>query len=228
MTFKKIDENTIRCVLTESDMEENDIGLADFFSSNRDKIHDFLENIMERAREEIGYENDGNMLSMQLMPLPNNGLAITITGSRNREFDDVLGNMQNMLKELASPARQADGSVDNTEAQIQDDDTGAVREVVPPTCRIFGFDSLDSVVRYCNAVRGYAKNMKTSLYKSNDGTYYLEISKGRGAKQKFLSACLEANEYAREVECGALFVNNMREHYDCIMAKKVIENTKYL
>ncbi len=30
MTFKKIDENTIRCVLTESDMEENDIGLADF------------------------------------------------------------------------------------------------------------------------------------------------------------------------------------------------------
>ena len=55
-----------------------------------------------------------------------------------------------------------------------------------------------------------------------------EISKGRGAKQKFLSACLEANEYAREVECGALFVNNMREHYDCIMAKKVIENTKYL
>ena len=110
MTFKKIDENTIRCVLTESDMEENDIGLADFFSSNRDKIHDFLENIMERAREEIGYENDGNMLSMQLMPLPNNGLAITITGSRNREFDDVLGNMQNMLKELAGPARQADGS----------------------------------------------------------------------------------------------------------------------
>ena len=78
MTFKKIDENRIRCVLTESDMKENDIGLADFFSSNRDKIHDFLENIMERAREEIGYENDGNMLSMQLMPLPNNGLAITI------------------------------------------------------------------------------------------------------------------------------------------------------
>ena len=100
MTFKKIDENTIRCVLTETDMEENDIGLEDFFSNDREKIHNFLETIMEEAKREIGYENEGSVLSMQLMPLPRNGLAITITGSKEQDFNDMLGNVQSMLKSM--------------------------------------------------------------------------------------------------------------------------------
>lgn len=214
MTFKKIDENTIRCVLTEDDMEENDIGLEDFFSSNREKIHNFLETIMERAKEEIGYENDGSVLSMQLMPLPRNGLAITITGSRDDELGDVLGNVQNILKSMKD---QIDLEDELEEA------CGKVREITPASCRVFRFVSLSAVEDYCQEVSQFARNLKTSLYRDTDGAYYMQISKGRSSRKIYEKACLEAAEYAMVTENGDLFAAHMSEHFEKIISKKVIE-----
>lgn len=221
MTFKKIDENTIRCVLTETDMEENDIGLEDFFSNDREKIHNFLETIMEEAKREIGYENEGSVLSMQLMPLPRNGLAITITGSKEQDFNDMLGNVQSMLKSMHDQIADEAGESDDTE---EDEPKRRIREIVPPTCQVYKFDSLDAVEDYCLSVSRHTKNLKTSLYKSPDGVYYMEISKGRSSKANYESACIEAAEYAVRVDDGALFMEHMKEHFDILIPKKVIEN----
>lgn len=219
MKFKKIDENTIRCVLTETDMEENDIGLEDFFSSNREKIHGFLETIMDEARREIGYENDGSMLSMQLMPLPHNGLAITITVTGEDDFNDMIGNVKNILKDMRG---QLSGEYD--EDDDTDENDGITYEISQSLCRVYVFDSLSDVENYCQAVCGRVKNLKTSLYRDGEGKYYMEISKGRASKAVYETACGQAQEYARTKEASELFVNYMREHFERIISKRVIEN----
>lgn len=219
MIFRKINKNTIRCVLTESDMEENDIGLEDFFSSNREKIHDFLETIMDEAKQKIGYENDGSVLSMQLMPLPGNGLAITITGSDENDFSGMLGNMQNLLKDMQE--RLMDGiEEDDGEDCIQPKE---VHEITAPACHVYEFDCLSDVEDYCHAVCGYARNLKTSLYKGTKGKYYMEISKGRGSKANYDAACMKASDYAVSMDVSDMFVQYMQEHFERIIPRRVIE-----
>ena len=47
MQFKRINENTIRCILTEEDMLEEGLRIEDFFT-NKDKTRGFLEHIVKQ------------------------------------------------------------------------------------------------------------------------------------------------------------------------------------
>ena len=76
MKFRRIDKETVRCVLTEEDMRENGIEMDDFFK-DRDKVRGFLEQLVERAKDEVGYEAKHGMLSLQIVPLPHNAVSIT-------------------------------------------------------------------------------------------------------------------------------------------------------
>lgn len=78
MNFSRVDEDTVRCFLTSEDLEENGLKLEDFFH-NSEHAREFLQMIVERAKEEVGYEFDGGALAMQVSPLPENGLVITFS-----------------------------------------------------------------------------------------------------------------------------------------------------
>lgn len=225
MTFKKINENTIRCVLTEEDMEENDIGLEDFFTNNREKIHGFLDTIMEEAKKEVGYENDGTVLSMQLMPLPSNGLAITITGSKENDFNDVLGNVKNMIESIHDSSQCYSGfgfESQDKEDIVDDVKPEKVCEIPAPTCMIVKFETMRLVEEYCEAVFKL-KNIKSILYKDADGTFYMEICKGRASKETFYRACMVAREYGSPMFDNPFEKQRIMEHCECLMEKKVIE-----
>lgn len=66
MEFIRIDENTVRCIVTEEDMQEYDVEIDDFLK-NRSKVQEFLHLIVEKASDEIGYEPKDGMLAMQIM-----------------------------------------------------------------------------------------------------------------------------------------------------------------
>lgn len=115
MKFKMIDQYTVRCILTEDDMIENEIELEDFFH-NREKVHDLLELIMDKAKDEVGYELSEEVLSMQIMPLPMNGLAITISGKNDKEVSDLIGNVKKLAsmteEDLEDTDDESDGESD--------------------------------------------------------------------------------------------------------------------
>ena len=50
MEFIRINENTVRCIVTEDDMREYDVDIDDFLK-NRGKVQDFLHTIVERASD---------------------------------------------------------------------------------------------------------------------------------------------------------------------------------
>ena len=76
MDFQRIDKNTVQCRMTEEEMNEYGFEIEDFFT-NQEKSREFLEQIVERAEEEVGYEVESGMISMQLMRMPDNSLMIT-------------------------------------------------------------------------------------------------------------------------------------------------------
>jgi len=99
MTFKRIDESTIRCIVTEEDMEENGLELDDFFTQS-DKAQNFLREMVEQATEEVGYEAAQGMVSLQIMPLPNHALAITFSEIETDELQAVMENLRALLQDV--------------------------------------------------------------------------------------------------------------------------------
>lgn len=78
MKFTKIDENTVRCVVSQEEMEAYDVELEDFVKKNK-KVKDFVELLIDKAGDEVGYEHAQGMMQLQLQPLPRRGLAITFS-----------------------------------------------------------------------------------------------------------------------------------------------------
>jgi adapter protein MecA 1/2 len=79
MNFSRLNDDTIRCFLTSEDLEENGLKVDDFFH-NSESAREFLQTVVERAKEEVGYEFDGGPLAMQVTPLPEEeGLVITFS-----------------------------------------------------------------------------------------------------------------------------------------------------
>ena len=105
MNFRRIDKNTVQCRMSEEEMEEYGFKIEDFFT-DQDKAREFLEQLVERAEEEVGYEVEGGVVSMQLMRMPDNSLIITFS-------DQSPEGMNNML----NPIRHLAGSIDDETAE---------------------------------------------------------------------------------------------------------------
>ena len=96
MEFERIGKNTVQCHMTVEEMNDYGLRIEDFFT-NQEKSRNFLEQLVERAEEEIGYEVETGMISMQLMRLPDDSLVITFSD----RGEDGLHNMLNQLQNLA-------------------------------------------------------------------------------------------------------------------------------
>ena len=88
MEFRKIDEKKFQCRLLEEDLQNNNISLDDFFRNDTAKIHGLLDAVMEEAKESIGVDMDGNVMSLQLVPQPDHSILLTVSAG-NEEFSKL-------------------------------------------------------------------------------------------------------------------------------------------
>ena len=100
MEYKRIDENTIRCIITEEDMENFGLDLDEFLSHSQ-KSDDFLRHIVEEARDELGYETQNGMVSMRLEVLSDNRISLTFaSGDDKNMFQQMMGHLQKIFPDV--------------------------------------------------------------------------------------------------------------------------------
>lgn len=223
MTFQKLDEHTVRCILSEEDMNEHGLKIEDFFT-NKDKARSFLEDVVKQAQEEVGYETNGDTLAMQVMPLPKNGLSITFTersenalqgmlehirsaieGIRNQEFDEVLDQVMN---------ESEDSQIEKKKTEHREKKT---------FLRIYRFDNMESVEQFCQTVPEDI-NIKSQLYKDEkNDIFYLTIEKGRVAIKKLEKICFCAEDFAVLESKQDTYLEYCKEHFKCVIKKSAIK-----
>lgn len=117
MDFRKLDKNTVQCRMTEEEMNEYGFQIEDFFT-DQEKSREFLEQIVEMAEEEVGYEVESGMVSMQLMRMPDNSLTITFSD----HGEDALQNMLHQIQHLAGMIEDstAEVNMDTMEEELKD------------------------------------------------------------------------------------------------------------
>ena len=216
MDFRRIDKNTVQCILSEEEMSAYGFRIEDFFS-NQEKAREFLEHLVERAEEEIGYEAHSGMVSMQIMKLPDNGIVITLSERDNSTdgFQNMLQNIHQQLASILGPeaadqlmeqegeaAMEMAANIENAEdteqgAKYTDaDDTYAgergqrktnTKLLAAP--RVLRFESLRPLEKLAGALN-MSKPVSSSVYFDPDNDhYYLVVKKGRMNLQEYMVLC---------------------------------------
>ena len=113
MEFKKIGDRKFQCRLNAEDLEDNNISLDDFFNNDAEKIHDLLEIIMEEAQKNIGVTLNGDVMSLQLAPLPDHSILLTVSSGKD-DFGSMLKRVGESFDKLGLPVE------DQTESEKED------------------------------------------------------------------------------------------------------------
>ncbi|MBP3195547.1 MAG: adaptor protein MecA [Butyrivibrio sp.] len=92
MEFKRINKDTVTCIITEDDMDEQGIKLEDLFEKKKEAM-DFLHEVMKKAEEEVDYKPTGSFMPMQITVLPDHSISLTLSENASASFGEILKNL---------------------------------------------------------------------------------------------------------------------------------------
>ena len=82
MKFERLDENKIRCTLTKAELAEKHINLTEL-AYGTDKAKALFKDLMDQARDELGFEVDDMPLMIEAIPVKPDSLMLIITKVSN-------------------------------------------------------------------------------------------------------------------------------------------------
>lgn len=118
MEFIRVNDHMIKCLISEEDMDQYDVSIEDFFTRSENAM-EFLHEIVRQAEIEVDYRPEGPLTSLQIAPIPDQGVAIFLTEKPQLDLSTILQSLKkgagveipdDIIKkvEQSTPREQAD------------------------------------------------------------------------------------------------------------------------
>ena len=218
MRIERIDENTVKCFVSNEELKKNNLDYQDFLTQT-DKAKQLVKQIMRRAEEEVGYKPPQIAFDMQIMVLPDCGLVLTLSEKgpafeKGNPIADCISDLKKMFEKF-----KADSAKPVSAEQQTEEKQPILPEGKPETALIV-FDSLAKVMDYAEIMPPLLR-VDSSLYKK-DEMFYLLISKGRAAYDRFSRACIQALEFGALYAADESRIMAIKEHAELLIPEKAI------
>ena len=236
MRIERVDEKTVKCFLSNEELEEYEIDYKDFILRS-DKAREIVQEIIEQAEEEVGYKPPKFAFDLQIMLLPDQGLILTFSDrdAEARESDQFIECLKEMKRILQRTREKIGGNnaVSGENQQIAGEGAGngqedgrAAREqeVIRPSFAVFVFSGIGRIMEFASMLPSNLM-VDTSLYEM-DGLYYLYLLKGRASYERYSRACVQAMEFGSLYAADESQVMRLREHGQCLIAEKAIKKLR--
>ncbi len=220
MKIERIDDKTVKCFISNEELEEFDITYKDFVTRS-EKAKEVVEEIIEQAIEEVDYHPPQFAMDMQIMMIPDKGMLLTLS---EKSPEDLKNNpmMQAYLQEMRKTLEEhfADITEQVKQQKAQKPTENKKQENKIPEFAIFWFASIRDLSDYAKIL---PKNLRvdSSLYKLND-RYYLYLRKGGASYERYSRACIQALEYGVLAGASEEKVVYMKEHGQCMIEEKAV------
>lgn len=219
-----MDEKTVKCFLSNEELEQYNIDYKDFVLRN-EKAKEVVQEIIEQAEEEVGYKPPKFAFELQIMMLPEQGLLLTFSEKEpdGEQLIECLKEMKRVLQQarekVGLPAKdegQGNADAGQTEKQKQ--------PVKQPDFAVFAFSSIRNVMNYASSLPANLR-VESELYEM-DGVYYLFLRRGHAAYPRYSRACIQAMEFAGLYTAEESQTEHLKEHGTCLIAEKAVKKLR--
>ena len=232
MKIERIDDKTVKCFLSNEELEEYDIDYKDFVTRS-DKAKEVVQEIIEQAEEEVGYKPPKYAFDLQIMMLPDEGLVLVFSEKEPLENKNGAQLMQ-ALQEMKKVFEEKKAEINATlEKQAQEEEAGKdskkkkkkETEAQKPQFAIFAFRNIGRVLEYA-AVLPANLRINSTLYRLEDGTCYVYVQKGSASYERYSRACIQAMEFAALYAADEQKVRYLEEHGECLIREKALKKLR--
>ena len=226
MEFSRVGEHTIRCVISEQEIEEMGYSLEDLMT-NSEKSQTIMNQNFDMAEQEFQMNFDLGIRTVRADFLPDHNISLTFSEHQGSSamldhLKDIVNNMLSSIPEQYQEKLKME-SQKNEEMQGRGNrlDTNKESVSLVSIIAMARFDSLDRVISFAKQIKGIAIP-DSELLKFKD--YYvlaMDLSLYKEKEVYSLSAIID--EYAGGVEVGIERLAYYEEHGEIIIEENVIE-----
>lgn len=256
MKIERVDEKTVKCFLSNEELEEYDISYKDFVMRS-DKAREIVEEIMAQAVEEVDYKPPQFAFDLQIMMLPDQGMILTFTERTPEDLKNG-ANLMNYLREMRRILKEklgldgatiagllaqamvtaAAGQGDIGQSAVGQSGVGqsAVGQSATEQGAQSGTESQKprfAIFRFASmrSLCAYAsvlpKNLRViSRLYQESGTYYLYLERGSASYERYSRASIQALEFGELYAASEDKRVYLEEHGECLIGEKALSRLR--
>lgn len=212
MKIERVDDKTLKCYLSNEELQEYEIDYKDFLLRS-DKAREVVQDIIQQAAQEVGYQPPKFAFDLQIMMVPEQGMVLTFQEKDVSDFQNGALILE-YLKELNRAIQKAREQMEEAKQEPP----------VQPDFAVFAFRSPGRVMEYAAALPGNLR-VNSALYRMDD-VYYLYLQKGHASYERYSRACVQALEFAALFAAEEERLEYLREHGECLIAEGAIRKLR--
>ena len=225
MEFSRDGKHTIRCVISEEEIEELGYTIEDIIT-NGERTQEFMSHIFDLAEQEFDTKFETGIKTVRADILPNHTVSLTFSehpgteGMMEQIKDIVNGLLSTIPKEKWDELKAIKNSTGKSlkEEKLSDN----VNKIIV----LFLFEQLDTLIRYAKQVR-MEYIPYNQLYKFDDA-YFLMIDMTDCEEEEVRSLSALTDEYATDIFVGAEKRAFIYEHGTPILKESAIEQLRLI
>ena len=215
MKFERLDENKIRCTLTKAELAEKHINLTEL-AYGTDKAKALFKDLMDKAKEELGFEVDDMPLMIEAIPVKPDSLMLIITkvsnpDEMNSRFSKFAGLSPNEVADNMLDTEQgAPEAAEQTAAYDAWKEEASDINVKDAAYVVFAFESIRDVISVAHIVTGYYKSDNSLYSNPHNNRLYLLMYRNHNTEDEMKRVGLKASEYGFYIKT----IYSSREFFD--------------
>lgn len=235
MKIERVDDKTVKCFLSNEELEEYEIDYKDFVLRS-EKAKEVVREIIEQAEEEVGYKPPRFAFDLQIMMMPEQGLLLTFSEKEPAELGngeqilECLRDMKQILQKtrekMGNPSDSSQpggGTGQREQADPQNQESSKAADIKPEEA-VFAFEKLGSVMGYANVIPANLR-VHSALYQM-EGVYYLYLQKGNASYERYSRACIQAMEFGNLYAADPDRILHLKEHGECMIAEQALKKLR--
>lgn len=237
MIIRRVDDKTVKCFLTNEELEAYNIDYKDFILRS-EKAKEVVQEIIVQAEEEVGYKPPRFAFDLQIVMVPDQGLELIFSEKdplmdeqNGQQLINCLKEMKQVLQEKREKLTQAKKNLDDAmgkekQEAIQNKPAEPVVEKTKsmPEDAVFLFSCLNNVMEFAKILPKTLR-VNSQLFEM-DGCYFLYMNKGTASYERYSRACIQALEFASLYAAEEDRILHLREHGTCIIEEKALKKLR--
>lgn len=221
MKIERVDDKTVKCFLSNEELEEYNIDYKDFVARTQ-KARDVMQEIIETATQEVGYQPPKFAFDLQIMMMPEQGMVLTLSEKDPIDLNDKEQVMTYLkgLKDLFQMAKErfeeSGQETEKKEQTVKTESEKPQKKVEKKSnFAIFRFENMRCLLAYVDIIPKHLR-FRSTLFVM-DGAYYLAMHKGGASYERYSRACVQALEYASLYAADERQLFTLCEHGECLI-----------
>lgn len=253
MHIEKINDNQIKCILSQRDLLSRELDLSEL-AYGTEKARSLFREMIEQAHNDFGFEAENTPLMVEAIPVSRDSIILIITRMDNPDeldtrfsrfssmagdditteedndfsggADDILDLFRSLSEKFSDDSAADDGDdllFRSTSGEQTAEQTTSADDKPVNLMRIYSFDRLDDLLTVSGILHPIYNGVN-SLYKDPASSlYYLVVYQSHHSPADFNRVCNLLSEYGQRVKGTCAREAYYAEHYSCIVSQTALQ-----